>query len=224
MAGHSLGEYAALVAAGTLEFDAAVRLVCERARLMQHATPEGTGAMAAILGMDDQELRQVCENSEQGQVVSCANYNSPGQIVIAGDREAVARACEAAKAAGAKRALMLPVSVPSHCDLMRPAARQLQVSLDSARLTPGHIQVLHNVDVQSHESAAGISKALVEQLFMPVRWTEIIETLASLGVVRFAECGPGGVLAGLNRRIVRDAETKGLSDTDTMKKIMQEWS
>jgi [acyl-carrier-protein] S-malonyltransferase len=223
MAGHSLGEYAALVAAGRLEYTDAVALVEQRARLMQQATPAGTGAMAAILGMEDEALQQVCAAAAQGQVVSCANYNSPGQTVIAGHREAVERACIAAREAGARRAVTLPVSVPSHCALMREAAERLLPALQGTAVAGSHIVVLHNADVSSHDDADAVRTALAEQLWKPVRWTETIAALQSHGVNRFVECGPGGVLAGLNRRNARDAETVAITDADAMKKIMQEW-
>lgn len=224
MAGHSLGEYAALVAAGTLDFADAVRVVVQRARLMQQATPAGVGAMAAILGMEDAALQSVCAAVAQGQIVSCANYNSPGQTVIAGHREAVERACEAAKTAGAKRAVPLPVSVPSHCELMREAAEQLQQTMQEIHVAANEICVLHNVDVQSHTDAATIRQALIEQLWKPVRWSETIAELSSRKVTHFVECGPGGVLTGLNRRNARGAETVSLTDLDSMQKIIREWS
>ncbi len=224
MAGHSLGEYAALVAAGYLKFADAVRLVVQRARLMQAATPEGTGAMAAILGMEDADLEHVCAAVANGQIVSCANFNSPGQTVIAGHKEAVERACEAAKAAGAKRAVPLPVSVPSHCLLMRDASRELEAALLDTAVDSSEIIVIHNADVCSHETGDAIRKALAEQLWKPVRWRETITALTSRHVNRYLECGPGGVLAGLNRRNARDAETLALCTSDAMQKIIQEWS
>jgi [acyl-carrier-protein] S-malonyltransferase len=224
MAGHSLGEYAALVAAGRLEFTAAIRLVAQRAKLMQQATPPGTGAMAAILGMEDQELEQVCASVANGQVVACANFNSAGQTVIAGHREAVERACEAAKAAGAKRALVLPVSVPSHCELMRGAAHQLMETLAETLVTGSKISVLHNVDVQAHEDVESVRKALGEQLWKPVRWSETIAAFTERQVSRYLECGPGGVLAGLNRRNARESETAALTNVETMQKIIADWS
>lgn len=224
MAGHSLGEYAALVAAGVLEFSTAARLVVQRARLMQQATPAGTGAMAAILGMDDAELERVCASVANGQVVACANFNSPGQTVIAGHREAVERACEAAKAAGAKRAVSLPVSVPSHCELMREAAGQLGAALAETAVAHSEIRVLHNSDVQAHEGGESVRKALAEQLWKPVRWSETIAALAARQVNHYFECGPGGVLVGLNRRNARDANTSALTDLESMQKIIAEWS
>lgn len=223
MAGHSLGEYAALVASGVLEYSDAVHLVGQRARLMQSAAPEGVGAMAAILGMEDAALQEICAAAAQGQVVSCANFNSPGQTVIAGHREAVERACVAAKEAGAKRALTLPVSVPSHCGLMRPAAEKLATTLLETAVARSAIVVLHNADVANHTEAQAVRQALAEQLWKPVRWSETIAEFSARGVNRFVECGPGGVLAGLNRRNARDAETVTIADLGAMQKIIQEW-
>jgi len=222
MAGHSLGEYAALVAAGRLDFAAAARLVVQRAHLMQQATPVGTGAMAAILGMEDAALEQVCVAAAQGQVVACANYNSPGQTVIAGHREAVERACEAAKSAGAKRALLLPVSVPSHCALMQGAAKHLASALSATVVGSSEIHVLHNADVQVHADGPSLRNALAQQLWMPVRWTETIASLSARNVNRYFECGPGGILLGLNKRNAREAETTALVDLDAMKKVIAE--
>jgi [acyl-carrier-protein] S-malonyltransferase len=224
LAGHSLGEYTALVAAGVLEFDTAVRLVAERARLMQAATPAGSGAMAAILGLDDTSLRHACEAAAQGQVVSCANFNAPGQTVIAGDKAAVERACALALKAGASRAIPLPVSVPSHCALMRSAARELEIPLANTSFAPAGIPVLHNADVQAHSTADAIRTALVKQLWMPVRWTDTIRELGSRGVNRFAECGPGRVLAGLNRGIRKSTETAALTDLVAMQETLKRWS
>jgi [acyl-carrier-protein] S-malonyltransferase len=223
MAGHSLGEYAALVAAGTLDFGDAMAVVSKRASLMQQATPEGTGAMAAILGPEDLDLAKVCESVAQGQVVSCANFNSPGQTVIAGHKEAVERACVAAKDAGAKRAVMLPVSVPSHCELMRAASRELELTLIDTPVRLGGVPVLHNVDVAVHSDELAIFKALVDQLWKPVLWSDTIRELETRFVTRYIECGPGAVLTGLNRRMARQSETYSLGDTETMKKLIGEW-
>ena len=224
MAGHSLGEYSALVAAGYLNFHAAVSLVRERARLMQAACPPGLGAMAAVLGLEEAALVEVCELSALGQVVSCANFNSPGQIVIAGERAAVERACERALATGAKRALPLAVSVPSHCALMLPAAEEFAHFLAATEFATGAISVLHNADVQPHSDAQAIRAVLERQLWQPVRWAETIAALATAGVRRFAECGPGKVLAGLNRRIVREADTVALVDLAAMRETLEKWS
>jgi len=219
MAGHSLGEYAALVAAGSLDFADAVRLVEERGRLMQSATPEGVGAMAAILGLDDEALQEICARAAGTEVVSCANYNAPGQVVIAGHRGAVERACEAAREAGARRTVALAVSVPSHCALMRAAAERLAETLAATDLSAPRVPVVHNADVAAHPDAAAIRDALVRQLWQPVRWTATIRHLVGQGVDRFIECGPGKVLAGLNRRISRESGVEALSDLDTIRNL-----
>jgi len=204
MAGHSLGEYTALVAAGALEFSAALPLVRYRAEVMQGAVAEGVGAMAAILGLDDEAVRAVCAESAQGEVLEAVNFNSPGQVVIAGHKSAVERGMEAAKAKGAKRALILPVSVPSHCALMKPAADKLAAYLESVAVSAPQIPVLHNADVQAYSDAQSIKNALVCQLYSPVRWVETVQAIAAQGIAHAAECGPGKVLAGLNKRIVAD--------------------
>lgn len=204
MAGHSLGEYTALVAAGALEFSAALPLVRYRAEVMQGAVAEGVGAMAAILGLDDDAVRAVCIESAQGEVLEAVNFNSPGQVVIAGHKSAVERGMEAAKAKGAKRALILPVSVPSHCVLMKPAADKLALYLESGAVSAPQIPVLHNADVQAYSDAQSIKNALVRQLYSPVRWVETVQAISAQGIARAAECGPGKVLAGLNKRIVAD--------------------
>jgi [acyl-carrier-protein] S-malonyltransferase len=226
MAGHSLGEYSALVAAGAIGFTDAVALVAERGRCMQAATPPGAGGMAAVLGLDDAALEQACAKAAQelGQVVSCANYNSPGQVVIAGDRAAVDRACELAAAAGAKRAIPLAVSVPSHCALMRPAAERLQDIIAGVALSAPRVTVIHNVDVKAHREADEIREALARQLWQPVRWSATIEKLVGEGVVRFVECGPGKVLSGLNRRIARDATSLALDGSQAMIETRANWS
>lgn len=224
MAGHSLGEYSALVAAGSLDFPGAIKLVAERGRLMQVATPAGSGAMAAILGLEEAALVEVCALAAQGQVVSCANFNAPEQVVIAGDRAAVERACEQAVAVGAKRAIPLAVSVPSHCALMQQAAAGFAQVLAATDFSPGAAKVLHNVDAQTRASAPEIRAILEQQLWQPVRWADTIAALASLGVGRFAECGPGKVLAGLNRRIVREADTVALFDLAVMSETLRKWS
>lgn len=223
MAGHSLGEYTALVAAGALGFADAVTLVAERGRLMQQAVPAGVGAMAAVLNLDDDELARVCENAARGQVVSCANFNSPGQIVIAGDKEAVDRACALALEAGARRAVPLPVSVPSHCLLMKPAADGMETVLRDVAVSAPAIPVIHNVDVSSKTSPDGIRAALVQQLWQPVRWAATIQWLIANGVSDFAECGPGKVLAGLNRRISRDSATAALVDAGSLNETALSW-
>ena len=224
MAGHSLGEYSALVAAGRLEFATAVSLVAERARLMQSATPPGAGAMAAVIGLEDRALEEICAAAAQGQVVSCANFNAPGQIVLAGDREAVERACAMAAEAGARRAIPLPVSVPSHCVLMRPAARNFSAALSQAAFAEPGIPVLHNVDALPRKTEADVREALEFQLWQPVMWVDTIEELAAKGVTKFAECGPGRVLAGLNRRIYKEAELAGLQDLEAIDQAVSNWS
>lgn len=204
MAGHSLGEYTALVAAGALGFGDAVRLVAERGRQMQVAVPEGQGAMAAVIGLEDDAVAQVCREAAGEHVVSAANFNAPGQVVIAGHSQAVERAIEAAKAQGARRALMLPVSVPSHCELMHPAAEGLREPLQNTEVAAPKVPVLHNVDVRERGEAGAIREALLAQLHSPVRWTDTVRALARHGVTHVAECGPGKVLCGLVRRIERD--------------------
>lgn len=201
LAGHSLGEYTALVCAGSLAFTDAVRLVAERGRRMQEAVPAGIGAMAAILGLEDEQVRQACSISEQGEVVSAVNFNSPGQVVIAGHKAAVDRACEQAKAMGAKRALPLAVSVPSHSSLMRPAAEAFAVTLAATDFKAPLIPVIHNADVSAHSDADAIRAALTQQLYSPVRWVETVHYLGQQGVTHIVEAGPGKVLVGLNKRI-----------------------
>ena len=212
LAGHSLGEYAALVAAESLDFTDAIRLVRFRAEAMQTAVPDGVGAMAAILGLDNAAVSEVCAEAAQGEVVEAVNLNSPGQVVIAGHKHAVERAMQLAKDAGAKRALALPVSVPSHSSLMRPAAEKLLAYLQSVSLRAPAITVLHNTDVRSHAEAASIRIALALQLHTPVRWTETIQTLKHAGVEQVIECGPGKVLSGLTPRIEASLAARTLSD------------
>jgi [acyl-carrier-protein] S-malonyltransferase len=201
LAGHSLGEYAALVAAGSLNFADAIRLVRFRAEAMQAAVPEGVGAMAAILGLDDDSVRAVCSEAAMGEVVEAVNLNSPGQVVIAGNKAAVERAMALAKEKGAKRALPLPVSVPSHSSLMLPAAEKLRAHLQGVAIAAPAIPVLHNTDVQSHAELDALRAALAKQLHTPVRWVETVQALKAAGIERVIECGPGKVLAGLNKRI-----------------------
>lgn len=221
VAGHSLGEYAALVAADSIEFADAVALVAERGRLMQAATPEGVGAMAAIIGLEDDQVEAACVEAAEGQVVGCANFNAPGQVVIAGHREAVERACAAARAAGARRALPLPVSVPSHCPLMREAATGLERALQGLELRPPAIPVLHNVDAGPRHDPAEIRAALARQLWQPVQWTGTVRRLAEAGAKAFYECGPGRVLAGLNRRIARDLPVTALVDGASLRAAIE---
>lgn len=221
MAGHSLGEYAALVASGALAFGDALRLVRRRGQLMQAAVPEGRGAMAAIIGMEDAALEAICGEVAGDEVVSCANYNAPGQVVIAGHKGAVDRACEAATAAGARRALPLPVSVPSHCALMRGAAEELATDLAAIDIATPAVPVWHNADVATHTDPAAIRDSLARQLWQPVRWTRTVETLVEQGVEHFVECGPGKVLAGLNRRISRPSAATALVDRAAMDSLKE---
>jgi len=216
LAGHSLGEYTALVASGALQFKDALPLVRYRAEVMQSAVPAGVGAMAAILGLDDDTVRAVCVEAAQGEVVEAVNLNSPGQVVIAGNRAAVERGMELAKAKGAKRALPLPVSVPSHCALMQPAAVKLQEYLMNVHLNTPQIAVMHNADVLSYTDADKIKDALVRQLYSPVRWVETVQAVAAQGVIQSAECGPGKVLAGLTKRIVAELPCATLTGNEAL--------
>ena len=213
VAGHSLGEYSALVAAGALDFADAVKLVRLRAQAMQEAVPAGEGAMAAILNLSDDEIRAACAEAAQGEVVEPVNFNSPGQVVIAGSKAAVERAMELCKAKGAKRALPLPVSVPSHCSLMKPAAERLAAALATVDIKAPQVPVLHNADVAAYSDPAQIRDALTRQLYCPVRWTETVQKLAADGIVLMAECGPGKVLAGLAKRIDGNVNCHALTDS-----------
>lgn len=212
MAGHSLGEYSALVCAGVLDFKQASRLVELRGKLMQEAVPAGTGAMSAIIGLDNDAIAKACEESAQGEVVSPVNFNSPGQVVIAGNKDAVERAGAACKAAGAKRALPLPVSVPSHCALMKPAAEKLAVALQEVTFNAPKFAVINNVDVKTETSPEAIRDALVRQLYSPVRWSESVEFMAGEGVEHLLEVGPGKVLTGLTKRIVDTMTAAAIND------------
>jgi [acyl-carrier-protein] S-malonyltransferase len=212
MAGHSLGEYTALVAAGALAFKDAVPLVRFRAEAMQDAVAAGLGAMAAIMGADDDAIDEACRESAQGEVVEPVNFNAPGQVVIAGNKAAVERAMAAAKARGAKRALLLPVSAPFHSSLLKPAAERLALRLAQVDIQAPSIPVVHNVDVATHADPNDIRRALAQQAASPVRWTETIRALAAKGVTHVIECGPGKVLTGLARRIDESLTTVALSD------------
>lgn len=212
-AGHSLGEYSALVAAGSLRFEDALPLVQLRARAMQEAVPEGTGGIAAIVGLDDAKLPAVLAEAAQGEVVEAANLNSPGQVVVAGHRAAVERAMAAARAQGAKLVRMLPMSAPSHCSLMKPAADRLRAQLDAIEVRKPMVPVVHNRFVETFEDAGRIRTALIEQLDHPVRWIETVQWLAAHGVRRFVECAPGKVLAGLVKRIDKEAEAVAVTDS-----------
>ena len=222
MAGHSLGEYSALVCAGVLDFAEAIKLVELRGKLMQEAVPAGTGAMQAIIGLDDAAIRQACEEAAQGQVVSPVNFNSPGQVVIAGNKEAVERAGAACKAAGAKRALPLPVSVPSHCALMKPAAEKLAVALEKVTFNVPALPVVNNVDVKCETSPEAIRSALVRQLYSPVRWTECVEFMAAQGVTSLLEVGPGKVLTGLTKRIVDTLTASAVNDPASLAAALEQ--
>ncbi len=224
LAGHSLGEYSALVAAGSLAFSDAVPLVARRAALMQQAVPAGEGAMAAVLGLDDEVVDAICREAAEGQVVASANYNSPGQVVIAGAASAVERAIHRCREAGARRAMLLPVSIPSHCALMEPARAAFAEALDATSILAPGIPVVHNVDLASHEDPAAIRRALLDQLASPVQWTATIRLLASQGVEQFAECGPGKVLTGLGKRIVREASHVALESPETLDTSIKAWS
>jgi [acyl-carrier-protein] S-malonyltransferase len=221
MAGHSLGEYTALVCAGAMGFADAVTLVADRGRFMQEAVPAGSGGMAAILGLDDDQVRAVCEQAAQGDVVEAVNFNSPGQVVIAGHKTAVDRACELAKGAGAKRALPLPVSVPSHCALMRPAAERLSERLDNIDISIPNIPVLHNVNVETASDANAIRQLLTAQLHSPVRWVETVQKMAADGIGTLYEAGPGKVLAGLTKRIDKSLKGVGIFDPDSLKGALE---
>jgi [acyl-carrier-protein] S-malonyltransferase len=212
VAGHSLGEYSALVAAGALRFEDAVSFVRRRAEVMQDAVPEGSGGMAAIIGLADGDVLRVCQEAAHGQVLEAANFNAPSQVVIGGHREAVVRGTERAKARGAKRSVMLPMSVPVHCSLMRPAADKLAAFLAPVPLSQPLVPVIHNADVASHAEPAAIKDALARQIYRPVRWVQTIHYLASQGVTHLVECGPGKVLAGLNKRIAQDLLNYTLAD------------
>lgn len=219
LAGHSLGEYTALVASGAISFADALPLVRYRAEVMQSAVPAGVGAMAAILGLDDDVVRAVCAEAAQNEVLEAVNLNSPGQVVIAGNKAAVERGMELAKAKGAKRALPLPVSVPSHCALMKPAAEKLAQYLNSVSVNTPQIPVLHNADVAAYNDSAKIKDALVRQLYSPVRWVETVQAIHAQSITQAAECGPGKVLAGLTKRIVAELPCVALTNNDAVQEL-----
>ena len=222
MAGHSLGEYSALVAAGALAFTDALPLVRLRAQAMQEAVPEGTGGIAAILGLDDDAVATVCRDAAQNEVLEPANFNSPAQVVIAGHRSAVERGMALAKERGAKRAVMLPMSAPSHCSLMRPAAERLAVALAGVALQSPQIPVIHNADLKRHDDAAAIRDALVRQLCSPVRWADTVRAIAGEGVALVAECGPGKVLAGLGKRIDGNLAVAAITDEASLRQALEQ--
>ncbi len=216
MAGHSMGEYTALVCANAISFEDGVKLVAERGRLMQEAVPKGQGAMAAVLGLDDQILSAVCKEAAQGEVVAAVNFNAIGQTVIAGNTQAVERASALAKEKGAKRVLMLPVSVPSHCDLMYPAAMLFAKVLAQVAMVSPTFPVIHNVDVNSCSHPDDIRARLVQQLYHPVRWVETIQRFSHEGLQTVIECGPGKVLSGLIKRIAPELKTMGIEMTSEL--------
>lgn len=219
MAGHSLGEYSALVCSGALDFQDAIKLVELRGKLMQQSVPEGTGAMYAIIGLDNEAIINACKQAEEGEVVSAVNFNSPGQVVIAGAKAAVERAAALCKEAGAKRALPLAVSVPSHCALMKPAADQLSVTLETIAVNEPTVAVINNVDVATESEATTIRVALIRQLYSPVRWTETVEKMAQDGVQVLVEIGPGKVLNGLTKRIVGDLQAMSVNDLASLNSV-----
>lgn len=221
VAGHSLGEYSALTAAGALQLDDAVRLVRIRADAMQAAVPVGAGGMAAILGLDDDVVRSVCAQAAQGQAVEAVNFNAPAQVVIAGHKQAVERACELAKAAGAKRALVLPVSAPFHSSLLQPAAQVLQGALNDVVVEIPGIPLINNVDVACVTDTAAIKDALIRQAWHPVRWVETIQAMKAQGVTHVVECGPGKVLNGLTKRIDRDLIGLAITDPASLQSALE---
>jgi [acyl-carrier-protein] S-malonyltransferase len=222
LAGHSLGEFTALVASGALSFADALPLVRYRAEVMQSAVPAGVGAMAAILGLDDAVVREVCAEAAQNEVLEAVNFNSPGQVVIAGNKAAVERGMELAKARGAKRALPLPVSVPSHCALMKPAAVKLAEYLENVTINTPQIPLIQNADVATYQDAEKIKDALVRQLYSPVRWVETVQAIHAQGITQAAECGPGKVLAGLTKRIVAELSCVALTNNEALNEFQSQ--
>jgi [acyl-carrier-protein] S-malonyltransferase len=222
MAGHSLGEYGALVASGVIEFKDAVPMVRFRAQAMQDAVPVGTGGMAAILGLDDDAVRKACADAQSvtGEVVEAVNYNAPAQVVIAGSKAGVEKACELAKEAGAKRALPLPVSAPFHSSLLKPASEKLETYLKDKTFKVPSIDVINNVDVTVLKDPAAIKNALVRQAAAPVRWVETVQAIAALGITHVVECGPGKVLTGMTKRINGDLNGLAVYDPATMAEVM----
>jgi len=220
-AGHGLGEYTALVATGVMEFTDAVSIVAQRGHFMQQAAPPGGGAMASVWGLDDIVMRKICSQVENGEVVSCANYNAPGQVVISGNHEAVGQAGELTLQAGAEKVQLLPVNIPSHCLLMKPAAIKLQDLLLTVHFSDSSIPVIQNADVRAYLDAEQIREALARQLWQPVRWTETVLSLLESGVNRFIECGPGGLLSDLNRIIAPNAAVFTLTGKDVINEVLQ---
>ncbi|MCS6944732.1 MAG: ACP S-malonyltransferase [Sutterellaceae bacterium] len=224
MAGHSLGEYTALTAAGCFTLEDAVRLVRFRAQVMQEAVPVEAGAMAAILGLDEADVRAACAEAAQGEVVEAVNFNAPAQVVIAGHKAAVQRACQKAKERGAKRTVLLPVSAPFHSSLLAPASERLRERLAQVPIAPPCVPVIHNVDVATHEDLDAVRAALARQAAAPVRWTETIHRMAAEGVTHVVECGPGRVLAGLTKRINAALESLALSDATALHDVLEKLS
>ncbi len=219
-AGHSLGEYTALVCAGVIEFQDAIALVAERGKCMQKAVPLDTGAMAAILGLENEQIAQICTVAAENEIVSAANFNSPGQVVIAGDKSAVERAIVMARDIGAKRALLLPVSVPSHCWLMKEAADEFAITLNKTHFNDAETPVIQNVNAEVKTKSNEIKKALLEQLYMPVHWVDSINRMQSMGVNKIIECGPGKVLSGLIKRIDRSIQTHSVQNKVSLIKVL----
>ena len=224
MAGHSLGEYTALVASNSLNFFDAIRLVRNRGKLMQSAVPKGSGSMAAILGLDDRVILEECNKASQKGIVEAVNFNSPGQVVIAGEKEAVAYACDLLKEAGAKRALVLPVSVPSHCSLMKDAANEFKHSVDNIEWRTNDLKVIHNVDADYSKTVEEIKSKLVEQLYKPVLWTSSVLKMKESSVEKLIEVGPGKVLSGLTRRIDKSLSASAIIDVNSLKSTIEEIS
>ena len=224
MAGHSLGEYTALVASNAISFFDAIQLVRKRGELMQAAVPTGTGSMAAILGLEDTRIIEICQKASNKGVVEAVNFNSPGQVVIAGEKNAVAHACELMKEAGAKRALVLPVSVPSHCSLMKDAAGKFKTYIEFVNLKAGNVKVIHNVDADYAGDIKDIKAKLVEQLYMPVLWASSVNKMKESGVEKHIEVGPGKVLDGLARRIDKSLSASAIIDVDSLKSTIEEIS
>jgi [acyl-carrier-protein] S-malonyltransferase len=219
LAGHSLGEYSALVAAGAMQFADAVRTVRARGSFMQEAVPVGTGAMAAILGVETDVLAEICAEAAQGEVVAPANFNSPGQIVIAGHAGAVNRAIEIAKAKGYRKAMLLPVSAPFHCSLMAPAAERLSQTLADVAIAPLELPVVTNVEAEPNNEQGRVKELLMKQVCAPVRWDESVQRMVAMGVESFVEIGPGKVLSGLVKRIAKGAETRNVEDVATLRAL-----
>ena len=224
MAGHSLGEYTALVVSNSMSFFDAIQLVRKRGELMQEAVPSGTGSMAAILGLEDELIIEMCQKANNRGVVEAVNFNSPGQVVIAGEKNAVSHACELMKDAGAKRALVLPVSVPSHCSLMKEAAVKFKTYIESVDFKAGNVKVIHNVDADYADNIEAIKAKLVEQLHMPVLWTDSVIKMKESGVEKLLEAGPGKVLTGLTRRIDKSLSASAIIDVNSLKSTIEEIS